>query len=239
MKYLIADIVTEFNPKYEYLKYFSKPFEYYENQKTEIKLNLSRKFFQAQLSNMAPNIGAARTESFAMYCLFNKEILRYNAMTIHSSAIIYDGNAYLFSAPSGGGKSTQTRLLKELLKDEISYINDDKPVVRIVDGKPVAYGTPFDGGSGIACNRSAPLKAVFFINKSNKNSLKEIHGSEIVSKLYRSANRSLDGESAMLMLSFMDTLIKSGCRFYSYDCMNDVSSAEYLNKYLFNNENTV
>ena len=111
-------------------------------------------------------------------------------------------------------KIYSNKLLKELLKDEISYINDDKPVVRIVDGKPVAYGTPFDGGSGIACNRSAPLKAVFFINKSNKNSLKEIHGSEILSKLYRSANRSLDGESAMLMLSFMDTLIKSGCSFY-------------------------
>lgn len=223
MKYLIADIVTEYSPKYDYLKNFSLPFVCESDFPAQISLSLTKKYFDSICRKMSNEISIGRCESFAYSCLFSKEIIHYDAMLIHSSAIKYNGKAYLFSAQSGVGKSTHTALWKKAFGSRVEMINDDKPVVRVKNGKAVAFGTPFDGGSGIANNISAPVGAIVFVKRGEKNSVRKAENSEIISNLYLSTSRYVTADLAGKLLNNIDKLI-SCCGFYILTCNTDISS---------------
>lgn len=224
MKYLIADFVTEFEPKFNVLKNLAKPFEYNGNRETEMKLSVSDEYIKRLLSKMTEETTIEQAEEFAYSSAFNRSIIAHNAVFVHSSAILYEGGAYLFSAPSGVGKSTHTKLWKEAFGDKVQIINDDKPIVRIFDDKCIVYGTPFDGGSGIANNLSAPLKAIVFIERGESNSIRKADIPEILSQLYFSTVHHLNKDLADKMLTNFENLINH-CDFYILKCNMEISAA--------------
>lgn len=224
MKYLIADFVAEFEPRYDILKNLAEPFEYYGDRETEIKLNVSDEYIKKLLSKMSAETTVEQAEEFAYATLFNRKVIKFNTIFIHSSAILYGGKAYLFSALSGVGKSTHTRLWKKAFGDKVQIINDDKPVVRIYDDKCIVYGTPFDGGSGIANNMSAPLEAIVFLKRGESNSIRQAETSEILSQLYFSTAHSKNKAVAESMLTNFENLI-THCKFYILQCNTDISAA--------------
>ena len=168
--------------------------------------------------------GIEGAEEFAYSKVFNRAIIPYGGMLIHSSAILVNGGAYLFSGVSGLGKSTHTRLWTKAFGNEVEYINDDKPVIRIYDNKCIAFGTPFDGGSGIANNIFAPLKAVIFLERSQNNEIRKADKREVAGRLYQNTIHSLDKSTAEHMLKNFDKLI-SMTDFYILNCNTDISSA--------------
>lgn len=228
-RYLIADFVTEFSPKYDRFKKLSEPFLYSGSRATDIKLEVSDEYINNLLTKMVEDTTAELAEEFAYSGKFNRSIINRNAMLIHSSAIIHGGNAYLFSAPSQTGKSTHTRLWKQAFGDEVEYINDDKPVVKIFNDKAIVYGTPFDGGSGIANNISAPLKAVVFIERDESNSITKLEKtSEILNRLYFSTVHFVGKRTADAMLLNFERLL-SASSFYLLKCNMEIEAA-YLAK---------
>lgn len=66
---------------------------------------------------------------------FMAQLPRFDGFYLHSSAAAVDGKAYLFSGPSGVGKSTHVGLWQELLGDNVCRFNDDKPPLRRLDGR--------------------------------------------------------------------------------------------------------
>ena len=101
---------------------------------------------------------------------------------LHAASAICDGRAYLFSGVSGAGKTTLTRLAPSsvvLLTDEISY-------VRPISTGYCAYGTPFSGELAKAGeNASAPVSALFFLEKGLENRVEELPPAEAVRRLMR------------------------------------------------------
>lgn len=101
---------------------------------------------------------------------------------LHAASAVCDGRAYLFSGVSGAGKTTMTRLAPSdirLLTDEISYVRPS------VSGYS-AYGTPFAGELAKAGeNCTAPLAALFFLEKGSSNCIDEIPPAEAVRRLMR------------------------------------------------------
>ena len=101
---------------------------------------------------------------------------------LHAASAIGDGQAYLFSGVSGAGKTTMTRLAPPnitLLTDEISYLRPSA-------GGYSAFGTPFAGElarSGENC--SAPVAALFFLEKGAENRIEELSSGEAVRRLMR------------------------------------------------------
>lgn len=224
MKYLIADLVTELKPKYSYLQTLAKPFEYFGDREPEISIFLSDEYLNSMLKKMVSGTTIGAAEEFSYAGKFCQKIIKYNAMLIHSSAILYNGKAYLFSADSGVGKSTHTALWRKAFGNDVKMINDDKPVVRIIDGKAIAYGTPFDGGSGIANNISAPLGAVVFIERGESNSIRKAETPEIIKRLYFSTAHFVSRATADKMLTNFEKLI-SCTDFYILTCNMDISAA--------------
>jgi len=101
---------------------------------------------------------------------------------LHAASAICDDRAYLFSGVSGAGKTTMTRLAPAditLLTDEISYLRPS------ADGY-AAFGTPFAGELAKAGeNRTAPVSALFFLEKGLENRVDELSSAEAVRLLMR------------------------------------------------------
>ena len=101
-------------------------------------------------------------ETLAVYRKIADKMLSYETMLFHGSAIAVDGQAYLFTAKSGTGKSTHTRLWREVFGDRAVMVNDDKPLLKVTDSGVTVFGTPWNGKHRLGKNNSAPLKAIRF-----------------------------------------------------------------------------
>ena len=224
MKYKIADIIVEYTAKYDDTKRLSEPFRYDGDRPTDIALSSNDEVLERMLAKSVEGTTIGQIENFDYANRFNRAAIKYSTMLVHSSALIYDGGAYLFSGESGVGKSTHTRLWLKAFGDKVHIMNDDKPVVRLFDDHAVAFGTPFDGGSGIALNETYPLGAIIFIERGEENSVRVPSNKEIIQKLYFQTARFVGMKTAEEMLINFDLLIVK-TKFYVLTCNMDVSAA--------------
>ena len=99
-------------------------------------------------------------------------LLERNVLLMHGSTVAVDGQAYLFTAPCGTGKSTHTRLWREVFGDRAVMVNDDKPFLRIKDGQVLAYGSPWSGKHGLANRVCFPLKGICILSRGSENEIR-------------------------------------------------------------------
>ncbi len=106
--------------------------------------------------------------------MFANRLVFLGGTVLHSSAIAYKNHGIAFTAPSGTGKSTHTRLWREKFGEDVVFINDDKPAIRFFDNKPYIYGTPWSGKTDINNNIKAPLSAIVCLQRGEANSIHPI-----------------------------------------------------------------
>ncbi len=111
----------------------------------------------------------AALECLALHRLLAERLLAFDVLLMHGSALSLDGAAYLFTAPSGTGKSTHAALWREVFGDRVVMLNDDKPLLRIGTDGVTVYGSPWDGKHHLSRNASAPLRAVARIERAAEN----------------------------------------------------------------------
>ena len=100
----------------------------------------------------------------------SREVLSsYNGCFFHSSCLELDGEGYLFTALSGTGKSTHTANWRRYFGDRVTMINDDKPLIRKINGRYYVCSTPWMGKSDIGCNMISPIKAVYVLKRGKEN----------------------------------------------------------------------
>lgn len=92
----------------------------------------------------------------------------FDTLLIHASVVRHNGNAYAFTAKSGTGKSTQVaNWIRNIPGCDI--MNDDNPIIRIIDGKPVLFGSPWSGKTPCYRNIHASLGAIVLIERDSHN----------------------------------------------------------------------
>ena len=97
---------------------------------------------------------------------------------VHACGIDVDGDGYLMLGHSGCGKTTLTELFR---LHGHRVLNDDRIVIRLVDGYPWIYGTPWHGECDVVSPRGVPLKKMFVIEHASANSTRAMNTSEAVS----------------------------------------------------------
>ena len=144
-------------------------------------------------------------ETLAVYRQMCNALPERNVLLMHGSVIAVDGKAYMFTAVSGTGKSTHTRLWREHFGNRAMMINDDKPLVRVEDGKALAYGTPWDGKHHLSTNTSAPLCGIVILERGEQNEIERISGEDAFPTLVQQSYRpeGMDG-----FVKVMDMLAK-------------------------------
>ncbi len=91
---------------------------------------------------------------------------------LHSSSILYKDKVWLFSAPSGTGKSTQADLWKKLHQTRI--LNGDLNLILLQASTPMVVGLPWCGTSQIYSNEAFPLGGVILLKKHSNNRILEL-----------------------------------------------------------------
>ncbi len=161
--------------------------------------NIVRELFTIQndyqsidiLINPTLHTNASEMEYAILSVNFMEIAMRHNFLPFHASAILYQDQAVLFSAPSQTGKSTHARYWKQIFP-EVQFINDDKPLLKIEDNDIMVYGSPFSGKSSININTKAPLKAIVFIRQGTTNLMRPIQGDEALKELMKNMLRPDD-----------------------------------------------
>ncbi len=94
-----------------------------------------------------------------------------STVLIHASAVRENGYAYPFLGVSGTGKSTHTgNWLKFIPGTDL--MNDDNPVIRIIDGVPTLFGSPWSGKTPCYRNVSAPIGAITQLKQTPYNKIR-------------------------------------------------------------------
>lgn len=167
----------------------------------------------------------AYLETLAVYRKIAEKMPDYDTLLFHGSCVAVDGAAYCFTAKSGTGKSTHTRLWRETLGERAMMINDDKPLIRIRDGKATVFGTPWDGKHHLSANRAAPLKVICILERSAYNHIEPVTAAEAYPLLLRQAYRPADPAALGKTLALLDRLAAS-VKLYRLGCNMDPGAAE-------------
>lgn len=93
---------------------------------------------------------------------------RHDLVLIHASLVRKDGFGYAFIAKSGTGKSTQVGMWLRHIPG-CDLMNDDNPVVRIINGEAIIYGSPWSGKTPCYRNVKAKLGAITQIVRDERN----------------------------------------------------------------------
>lgn len=110
----------------------------------------------------------AYLETLAVYRKIAVEMLRYDTFVMHGSAVCAGGEAYLFTAPSGVGKTTHTRLWLRHIPGTF-VVNGDKPLIRLQGDRALVCGTPWAGKEAMQANAVVPLRAVCQLIRGEEN----------------------------------------------------------------------
>ncbi len=133
-------------------------------------------------------------ESLAFYRKLCDKIPDRGIILFHSCAVAVDGKAYLFTAPSGTGKSTHASLWKEILGERVRIINGDKPLIRVTPGHITVYGTPWNGKERWGENSHADIAGICFLSRATENKIVPVSGSDAMPLLYRQTYRTPTAE---------------------------------------------
>lgn len=153
--------------------------------------------------------------------LFGIISARRQTVKIHASVTELNGKALIFLGKSGTGKSTHSRLWREFVPGS-TLLNDDEPIVRVFNDKPVrVYGAPWSGSTPCYKNESAEVAAIVHLYQSPENKLRELNKIEALSLLYPSTVvfRSDAGNKNMIFDTVTD--IVQQVPFYRLDCRPD------------------
>lgn len=226
MKYIIAGLKTEYEPKFSLLRERSRAYEAdFLDSETEIRINLNGDFLEEKIKTY-PNLTREEHEYMWTGEGFYNEVLRHGGIVLHSSCVEKDGKAYLFSAKSGTGKSTHTHLwLKEIPDTRI--INDDKPLILLKDKKILVCGTPFSGKTDENINTSALVRAIIFLHRAKENELKRIKPSVAVPLFIAQTVNPHIKDYANEMLDKTDKILSSVPAF-SLGCNMNPGTGKYV-----------
>ena len=201
MQYRIADLCIEYDAKYALLRERSEKYAV-SVDKLSLPITVTEAQTQA-LRTQAPHLDDGSIEYMLMGAQFYEKLLFFKGMLLHASAVVVDGEAYLFSAPSSTGKSTHTGLWLEHFGDRAYILNDDKPAIRIVDGKCYAYGTPFSGKFDLSRNARVPIKGIAVVERAQTNSIVRLSEREAI---YALLNQTVRPQSVELYTKLLETI---------------------------------
>ena len=152
--------------------------------------------------------------------LFDRDVL----MT-HGSTVAVDGKAYLFTARCGTGKSTHTRLWRQVFGTRAIMVNDDKPFLKITEEGVFACGSPWSGKHGLDTNITLPLQGICILDRGVENRIGRITPEEALPMLLHQSYRPLAEHKGEDFEALVNRLARRVPQWHMY-CNMDPQAAE-------------
>ena len=218
----IAGLIIDVKNKYKHFEDYCQGFEF--DGKPHFTVKVPDRVMRDVIKKN-PDFSDGYLETLEIYRIICRKILKYDAMLMHCAAVAVDGEAYLFTAKSGTGKTTHINLWREKFGDRFVVVNGDKPILRIRGDKFFACGTPWRGKENYGHNIVAPVKAVCILERGEKNEIEKIAPHEAISTVLTQTLRTNDMYEMEKMLVLIDKLLAS-VPFYRLRCNMDAEAAD-------------
>lgn len=225
-----ADISISIFHRFEEIDRFCA--DYITDQKGEIQIVLNADDIQYEKENSIKQFGEKKAQLFSdgyyEYIAAQRKISEifplFDRALIHGSALSFDGNGILFAANSGVGKSTHAELWRNVFKDRVIMVNDDKPFIRTGE-KIVVYGSPWNGKHHLSNNICCELKTICFLERSKCNKAVRVDPSEAFLYLLRHIYRPENSDALERTFNIIDDIVKK-VNIYHLSC-NKSTNAVY------------
>lgn len=157
-------------------------------------------------------------------------VVQNRGFILHASYIDWNGQAVLFTAPSGTGKSTQAKLW--CMHRGAELINGDRVAVMVKDGGVYACGIPFSGSSGVGKNVTLPLRAVVYLSQAKTTSVERLRGFQSFRRLWEGCSVNIWNREDVTLCTqtVLDTLERIPV--YHLSCTPDEAAVRALEKLL-------
>lgn len=163
-------------------------------------------------------------ETLAVYRKLAQLLVQDDILLMHGAVVAVDGQAYLFTAKSGTGKTTHARLWMQQFGDRAVMVNGDKPLIHITRAGATVYGTPWDGKEHLSHNIACPLKAVCILTRSKTNHIARISPKEALMMLCQQSYRPAQPAALRKTLALVD-LLGSSVPLYRLECNMEPEAA--------------
>ena len=187
--------------------------------KPDITIQSDWRAFQAK----QPHLSDEDSEYLTSGGNFYRQLLNFDGMLLHSSAVVRDGKAYLFTAACGTGKSTHTKLWLKNFPDAF-ILNDDKPALRLEDGKFYAYGTPWSGKTAQNRNVRVELGGICVLRRGAENKIEPYSGRAALHDIMEQTARSRDPALMGKLLELLDKLMQTA-KIWKLECNMEPEAA--------------
>ena len=172
----------------------------------DFERNNSQKSYQETNSK---ELSEGNLEFLAVYRKICEVMPVYDTFLMHGAVVAHEGQGYMFSAPSGTGKTTRMYRFMEEFPGSI-VVNGDKPLLKVADGGVTAYGTPWSGKEHMNVNTSVPLKAIFYVERADEGedaTVTELSGMDAFTLLLQQTYRPADPEAMKKTLTLLRSLV--------------------------------
>ena len=218
----LAGIPIGVDNRYPYIEKLAR--DYVTHETAEFVVAATDEDIEEERTNSEFEFSPGYLESIVVYRKIAERLPSYDAFVFHGAVLAMGGRAYAFTAKSGVGKTTHTRLWLSTFGDEVHYLNGDKPVIRFINGEPIAFGTPYRGKEGYGVNESLPLESIALISRGEKDSAAPVSGDDAVIRLASQVYMPKDPVSAVQTLSLIDKL-SSAVKLVELHCTMDRNAA--------------
>ena len=164
-------------------------------------------------------------ERAAIQRKFAEALFDLDILLLHGSTICVDGHAYLFTARSGTGKSTHTRLWRETFGSRALMVNDDKPFLKFTPEGVFACGSPWSGKHGLDSNITVPLQGICLLQRGTENRIRPAQAEEVLPMLYKQANQPLDEKKLPRLTQLVERLSRT-VPLWQMECTKDPAAAQ-------------
>lgn len=181
---------------------------------------------EAQLEGIpVRNFSDAYLETVAVQRKLAERLFAWDTLLFHGSVVAVEGQAYLFTAKSGTGKSTHTRLWRELLDSRAVMINDDKPFLTIREDQVLLCGSPWSGKHGLDTNLTVPLEGICILHRGTENAIAPLSPNQALPRLLHECYCPMDPAKAPRLRALAEALANSVPLWQMY-CNKEPQAAE-------------
>lgn len=198
--FCIADLVFSYTPRFDDLKNLCRG--YLSDAPAQVDITVSDAMLAAE-QRKDLQLPLALHESNCFQRQICRALIDYDGFLLHASALALDGEAYLFTAPSGTGKSTHAGLWRQRFGDRVTMLNDDKPVLRLQNGRFLVYGPPWCGKHQLQTNAKAPVRAVSLLQQNPSNSIRKLEQRRLLPMLLNQTLRPHDPKQMQHLLDLL------------------------------------
>lgn len=205
----MAGIVIGIHGQYDYLREYCR--DYLTEEPAELEIEVTEQDILAEcVDTEGEKFGLPYLETLAVLRKIADLMPKYDRFLMHGAVLSWKGEGYMFTAPSGTGKSTHVALWKKYLGEDVRIINGDKPML-IVDGKEEVRvcGTPWAGKEHWQTNTSVPLRGICFLKRSKQNHIRKMAVSEALPLLMRQVYYTANAAMARKTMELLDVVFQN------------------------------